>query len=408
MIKNCFIVAFLGAEILIRSQVGYGQQNDFKGTTESPGAIAAFPWGEAPDEYTVQPGDTLQDICREVVNADLYWPKLWSQNPDIKNPHVIFPGRKLKFFPGEDSEPMFVEVKEDVDIVAMDQNNVAEATFVNEKIPPKLDLGGQVEVDRLSIEVLTNADLSKLDSMEGFFETRGFGNVPAMIPMQLPGRIATEKLPERGQILFGEEGESVLTPARLFVVEIDDDVKVGQVYTAFRKKKYLGATHVDAETYLYQYIATLLIVQKIDDSSDKAFAKVIDIRGLIPAPGDVLSDQWIPYRAVPSNLMGQETARSGYGEIVHFEHEDQRVSASGQYAYLLGKNFEKGKNYPIYQRTVGGEHRLKVVNQSPEAPSYRGHMYIVDTEGDAAVGLISETVNGEVGIGDALGIEPQG
>ncbi|HAN31179.1 MAG TPA: hypothetical protein DCQ06_06230 [Myxococcales bacterium] len=45
--------------------------------------------------YVVQQGDTLWSIASGMYNEPWYWPSLWSYNPQITNPHLIYPGDKL-------------------------------------------------------------------------------------------------------------------------------------------------------------------------------------------------------------------------------------------------------------------------------------------------------------------------
>ncbi|MEH6648798.1 MAG: LysM peptidoglycan-binding domain-containing protein [Motiliproteus sp.] len=45
-----------------------------------------------PDQYLVVKGDTLWDITEKFLKSPWLWPKVWSVNPQIDNPHLIYPG----------------------------------------------------------------------------------------------------------------------------------------------------------------------------------------------------------------------------------------------------------------------------------------------------------------------------
>ncbi len=56
---------------------------------------AAYPQQEEYKEYTVKKGDTLWDISINEITDPFLWPKVWKENPDIKNPDLIYPGQKI-------------------------------------------------------------------------------------------------------------------------------------------------------------------------------------------------------------------------------------------------------------------------------------------------------------------------
>lgn len=67
---------------------------------------------DAPKTHVVVKGDTLWDISAVFLEQPWLWPKLWRWNPEINNPHLIYPGDIIKLVFDENGEPMLVLQKE--------------------------------------------------------------------------------------------------------------------------------------------------------------------------------------------------------------------------------------------------------------------------------------------------------
>jgi hypothetical protein len=60
-----------------------------------PIAAAFHAKASEPEEYIVEKDDTLWDISDTRLEDPFLWPKLWSVNPGIDNPDLIYPGNKI-------------------------------------------------------------------------------------------------------------------------------------------------------------------------------------------------------------------------------------------------------------------------------------------------------------------------
>lgn len=49
-----------------------------------------------PEIHLVRRGDTLWDLCDKYYSNPWQWPRVWSYNPQVTNPHWIYPGDQLR------------------------------------------------------------------------------------------------------------------------------------------------------------------------------------------------------------------------------------------------------------------------------------------------------------------------
>lgn len=72
-----------------------------RGNADAPGVFTNG--GVSAGMYVVKPGDTLSKIASQAFGQRLMWPKLWSLNPQIQNPHWIYPGDQIVLDAGASS-----------------------------------------------------------------------------------------------------------------------------------------------------------------------------------------------------------------------------------------------------------------------------------------------------------------
>lgn len=59
-------------------------------------AVTAFAQSQEDKDYEVRKGDTLWSISSKEMSDPFSWPKIWKENPEIKNPDLIYPGQKIR------------------------------------------------------------------------------------------------------------------------------------------------------------------------------------------------------------------------------------------------------------------------------------------------------------------------
>jgi hypothetical protein len=77
------------------SASGNGKSNSrsLRGSTQEGRGyrIGASSDNAIPETHTVKQGDTLWDVTKQYYGDPWQWPKVWSYNPEITNPHWIYP-----------------------------------------------------------------------------------------------------------------------------------------------------------------------------------------------------------------------------------------------------------------------------------------------------------------------------
>ena len=74
----------------------------------APAVTAESVRPDAPSRYTVKRGDTLWGISNLFLRDPWLWPEIWYVNPQVENPHLIYPGDVLALAYGSDGTPRVI------------------------------------------------------------------------------------------------------------------------------------------------------------------------------------------------------------------------------------------------------------------------------------------------------------
>lgn len=94
-----------------------------------------------PESYVVQKGDTLWGISKRFLRDPWLWPEIWYNNPEITNPHLIYPGDRVSL--------VYVDGKPRLTVQSGDR--VGETV----RLSPDAKLSPQVRVEPLSTAIPT-------------------------------------------------------------------------------------------------------------------------------------------------------------------------------------------------------------------------------------------------------------
>jgi nucleoid-associated protein YgaU len=154
----------------------------------------------APEEYVIQKGDTLWDLSQKFLNNPWYWPKIWSNNPYIENPHWIYPGNKLRIIPGEGGQqaPAQVQAPPEPGVEAANAPP-EEAPAVSEAASPDLDV-----VKRSSKESRASNNSVSVSGKLAF-------TPPPVVTVRASGLVSPDEMAEAGSIAASFEEREMLT-----------------------------------------------------------------------------------------------------------------------------------------------------------------------------------------------------
>ncbi len=347
-----------------------------------------------PDTYTVRSGDTLWDLSGRFLNNPWYWPKIWSYNPDISNPHWIYPGNVLKFYPAAEEAPTRVEP-----VPGGPDLPVAQAEAEDDAEPVK------------ELEDLTRADMKAPAPVEDS-DTVAVAGPYKIGQVTSRGKFARRdtfvtprELAESGSISAAFEEKLMLSSLDRAYATFDKpaDVKVGETYVIYRTERPI---YHPITKELFGYQSAVLGAAKVVATEDRAATLVI-AQSLEPIERGAMLGPWTQkfFRPIDRKPNRQELV----GRI---------IAAQVDVVTMLGENhivfLDKGEKDGVEEGNVFTVFRSgDQYGTDPRAPTWDsdlpaepvGNLLVVDVKERASAALVMRSLK-ELLIGDRVEMRP--
>jgi hypothetical protein len=190
--------------------------------------------GEEMQTYVIKKGDTLWGISQKFLKDPHYWPSLWSNNPFVTNPHLIYPGQKIAIYDGRIE---LVPVGEERPVDGAVAGSAAELPIPQESITLDIHQGAlgfisQDEFDAAGTLVDTTDNRLLIGTGETVF--LDMNNLPATVPGDIFALFEVRE-PVQHPVTRQKIGYQIDELGLLRITEVNAEVATGEITKAFRE-----------------------------------------------------------------------------------------------------------------------------------------------------------------------------
>lgn len=234
------------------------------------------------ERYTIERGDNLWGISKTLFGDGNYWPKVWSLNSAITNPHLINPENNIRFVLGDESGPPVFTVTESTEEASEPAAAVAEkdeaeydrpANEAEPEIPQPLVRSRPV-VKRLPPSLPIWQDTTKQGQYDDFgidYGKRKITEIQDVVP--LAGYVVEESLNALGEIHEVEMGSTIASALQYVYVLIDPGTaQVGDTLLVIKNLGEVQSAHPSITGFLGYSIeiqGEVQLVERLPDSDSK-------------------------------------------------------------------------------------------------------------------------------------------
>jgi len=301
--------------------------------------------------YTIQKGDTLWDLSQKFYNSQWVWPGLWGINHQIKNPHRIYPGDRIRVF-------------------------LTESLDMKPQTPPSAYPTPPKEISKSMLAPALPEQRISIQNLDFVKET---------------------SVPPLGHILMSENGSTLLSNGdTIFITPAEKTNFIpGTQYHIFSTEKVaVEYDNIKFKGVKHKLKATVTILEDTD-----TFTRgIIDTAFRPSEPGDPI----MAYVPLKKEITVNSTPHSIQARIICAQDENELLG-EGSIAFINAgsqKNVKPGDIYTLYTiQTKPSTSFFKAPTSLP--PLKNGTLMVLHTETISATVKILST-NAEVLIGDIV------
>ncbi len=352
--------------------------------------------------YRVQKGDTLYGISKTFFGDPNFWPKIWSINSNLTNPHIIEKGNIIYFRGGT----IFLPPLFGIDSVKS-QNYTYGSGLLEPLIPPK----PLKDIEPISKKIFPNYfqpnGLRKNEHNKlGLISTRKRQAQFAQRKVMITSEVALEKPLSLGKIKRIQGGGLFAKKGILVLVSLDRknlDVAPLKEFTVFRyTREGLPLKNKKMKASLVEWLGTVKILSH--NKGEEYLAKIIQANDFI-SRGDFLSNEKIQTLTLPNRIekIKSEALNSIVEIIGANKSKDLNIIGEGGIVYFNGGSkggILEGAIYPVFQNF--GANFFKTTRLK-YFPKNIGYVKIAKTNKHYSTGVVFN-LSDEVSTGSRLGV----
>jgi len=399
-------------ELLAKAQNIQGQISDTEWNEVSTAAKV--------DSYTVVKDDWLFKISKKLFGSGYYYPKIWSLNTFITNPHYIEPGMVLSFTTGSGSSAPEVKLGKFTDqelgaapgsignTNSKDLSNFGEDAVPNwigekkqltnqgiffqysseETMDDLLDVGAEaLNREYENYEPSKNEDEMTIPST---YDKLGFDKSSKIVyaikeGFYLSTFLTTNIVQDFGSIVNGPDENIFFTKGNKAYVQFNENMRIlsGDLFSIYTSSGKVRHENSDREGYKYSIVGQIKVVRKIKEKWEVEF---VDVTG-----NPQREDRITAYTPKIDRITKTFNNRMIEAAIISSYNPGQSILGFGDVIYL-DRGRADGLEMGNVLETYGFKDRLTGKNIS-DLPTYKtGELTVITLTDNFATALVTRTI----------------